>query len=347
MAHIFESFLKKDWTSIDTVSLVVEKNTKKAINETIAQLDELMKVNHRVVMLDATIVKDEDKIAMLVGYSLYRYRNIDAFHFKAVMVELSPVESVEINDAYRDLFVKLRGQGGGWEHYAAQKGFNWYIINAILNAQIDSMLSRLRAVQEKYAPYIANVPDTLPKLEDIHRRWNFHIRQTNLLQLYKTCFNEVDQILAPASCYNPNPSFQRALVWSEEKKRNFIHSVLDEIPIGAFYVNRSKKYDPYFKLGEGFGGLVWDGKQRLHALHDFILGKFAVLVNGEWMYYHDHPAYFTHRFNDCSITEYESNFDTLREIIEAYVVINSAQVKHTDEDLQKAIDFLEKQGQLS
>ncbi|MFF2532204.1 DUF262 domain-containing protein [Brevibacillus sp. NPDC058079] len=348
MAHIFKSFLRTDWVNMDTVSVVVEKNTNKAVKEVIQLLDELFAGNeHRVIQVDARNIRDNEKMGMLVGYSLYRFRNIDSFSFRSVKIDLPFLGNVEINESYRELFAKLRRKGGNWEVYANLKDIDWSIINSIINEETDAMVSRLRVIQKKYELHQEKIANPLPKLKDFRHRWNFHIRQYDLLSLYKSCFNEVDQILAPASCYNPNPSFQRELVWNEEKKQAFIHSILDEIPIGSFYVNRTKTYDPVFTLGEGFGGLVWDGKQRLHALHDFILGKYSVLVNGNPMYYHDNPGFFMLKFSSCSITTYESNFDTLREIIEAYVVINSAQVKHTDEDLKKAINYLKQQGQPS
>jgi hypothetical protein len=348
MAHIFKNFLRTDWKSIKTVPLVLEKSTKKAIIEIMERMNSILESEDFIIVkLDATILKEIDKIALIVGYCISINRNIDSFKFRAVQIQLSQSRSDDIDDEHLKLFMKLRNKGGNPSDYAAQQGCNWYIINAILIKQVEEMLSKLCSIQDKYEPHIKMLAEKLPRLEDRIRRWDFHTKQYDIFTLYKRCFNEVDQILAPASCYNPNPSFQRELVWSLDKKKRFICSILDELPIGSFYVNYAKEYDPYFKLGEGFGGLVWDGKQRLHALHDFISGKFSVLVNGVETYYHDDPGYFMLSFNSCSITIYESNFETLREIIEAYVIINSAQVKHTDEDLKKAIDYLSQQGELS
>lgn len=347
MAHVFSTFIRNNWSGMDEVSIVVDKNTKKAVKETINELDELLKVNYRIVSVDATAVTNEACLAMLVAYSLHKFRNLDTRDFRVVKLITAPVEPERLNDSYRNLFEKLKRIGGSWEQYAAQQGFDWLIINALINDDMEKILARLAAVQEKYQAIVEKTAASKINLDDFRRRWNFKTLQTNLFQLYKNCFDEVEQILAPHSCYNPNPSFQRDLVWSEEKKQQFILSVINEIPIGAFYVNRSKSDLLALELSEGFGGLVWDGKQRLHALDDFIQGKFSIMLNGKMVSYLDYSGFFNVKFGECSIMMYESSFETVREIIEAYVVINSSQVKHTDEDLKKAMDYLEQQGQVS
>lgn len=341
MSHVFEEFKKKDWKNIKTVFVKVEKDTKKAVKETIERLDELTKESHLIIHVDATVLKDEEKIAQLVAYSLFHFRNINSFSFRAIKVDLG--QGVQVNEAYRNLFEKLKQQGGSWERYAEQKGFDWRILNAVLNEEIDSMYNRLISAQEKYDQVLKQVPLEITPLENNYMQWNFNASMRDLYTLYKSCFNEVDYILSPHSCINPNPSFQRKLVWDEEKKQRFILSVLNDIPIGAFYVNTAEDFNMRLKLGEGFGGLLWDGKQRIHALHDFIQGKYAVLIGGKWVKYHDNPGFFNIKFSRFRITVFESHFNTLKEIIEAYVAINFAQVKHTDEDLKHAMAFLEQE----
>lgn len=349
MAHIFSTFIRTDWNNMDRVSIVIDKNTKKAVKEAIVELDELLKVNYRIVSIDATAVTNEACLAMIVAYSLYKFRNIEMRDFRAVKIETVSIDAEKLNDAYRDIFEDLKNTGGTWETYAAKEGVDWLIINALINEGIEDFITRLSVVQTKYRIVIEKTVESRIQKDDFNRRWNFKTRQTNLFQLYKDCFDEIEQILAPHSCYNPNPSFQRDLVWSEEKKQQFILSIINEIPIGAFYVNRSKTTSNLLalELGEGFGGLVWDGKQRLHAMDDFIQGKFSIMLGGKMVSYLEYSGFFNVKFGDCSIMMYESSFDTVREIIEAYVVINSAQVKHTDEDLKKAIDYLEEQGEVS
>lgn len=348
MRHIYQDFLNPIAGGIEHVDIVIEKNTKKAVNEALEQMDALIKGNKNIIVhVDATNVLDPEKIALIVGFSMFQYRNMRGFGVTLTKVKLAEsLQVTELTDIDNRNFTVLKGRGGDWRDYPKVAGANWYRVNAQLLLEIDHLLARLKDVREKYQPYIEMISKERSKRE-FRRRWNFSTRQQDLLGLYNRCFNEIDQIMNPDVCCNPNPSFQRDLVWSEEKKRSFIESILNEIPIGSFYVNRTDSYDPYFKLGEGLGTLLWDGKQRIHALDDFIKGKFAVMVNGEMIYYYDDPAFFYVKFSSCHITIYQSCFETLREIIEAYVVINSSQVKHTDEDLQKAIDYLESQGQPS
>lgn len=345
MRHIFEDFMNPIAEGFEEVHLAVEKDTKKAMKEIVEQLDVLSRGGkNRIIHLDATKVKDLKIVASYVSYSLYLFRNISYHGFKALIVKLNPdLQVSELTEEDRKQFMKLKRKGGRWSDYTLIEGVHWEAINSQINDGIEGFMNRFKAVAEKYKPYIQEISKEPIKFS-YSRRWNFHVNQNDLLTLYKKCFNEIEFITSPELCCNPNPSFQRDLVWSEEKKRAFIHSILDEIPIGSFYVNRPEKSDPYLTLCEGYGSLLWDGKQRLHALDDFFKGKFAVLVNGKMTYYYENPAFFYHKFSSCMITTYISNFDTLREVIEAYVVINSAQVKHTDEDLKKAIDYLENQA---
>lgn len=349
MRHIFKDFTSYYDTPFEEFRIVVEKDTKKAVKEAILQVDECKKgSDKRLIFIDMENVRKPENIASFVAYSLYLHRNISHRDFKAMKVQLHPDCVVsEVSDLDLAQFRRMSRTGGSWQDYAVIEGINWGAINKLINDDIDDKLRRLNAIRESYQPYIDLINPEQTKI-NFNRRWNFHVRNHDLMTLYKNCFNEIELVTSPEMCCNPNPSFQRGLVWSEEKKREFIHSILNEIPIGSFYVNRPElDGDERLKLCEGYGSLLWDGKQRLHALDDFFKGKFAVQVQGKMVYYHESAAFFYHKFSSCMITQYMSYFNTLREVIEAYVVINSAQVKHTDEDLQKAIDFLESQGQPS
>lgn len=342
MAHIFQRFMKED---LHQVTVTVAGNNKKAIKEAIEEAEKHVRSRHVYITLDATAVKP-DKINLLVAYALYVYRNFTTSHMELVELQLQPEAVVtEWTEDDKNLFVKLRSRGGKFEEYMQIPDVDWKVINAIMIHEMKEKLDKLAKVMDFYRKESekgANAKRrSLPK-----RKFNFHTLNTTLLSLYSRCFNEVDRILHPSMVYNVNPSFQRDLVWSTEKKQKFIESVINEIPIGTFYVNTARFYDPHMKLSEGTGGLVWDGKQRLHAVHSFFLGEYPVEVNGEMLYYYDDPVFFSHSIDDCRITVFESAFDNLREIIEAYVIINSAQVKHTDEDLRKAILYLEEQSAL-
>lgn len=342
--HLFERFLRKEY---ETISLKVEKNTKKAVKETIKEIEELFKKDRNsrmLVYVDATVVTGEDKIAPLVAISVHGYRNFSTHHMTIPVIQLHSSYETNFDENDYKEFVKLRSRGGSWEEVSKLENVNWVSANACLKEELEEKLDKLAEITNRYMSVMEKEKSERVKL-DLNRKWHFSRYSTSLLSLYNRCFDEISRILNPSLQYNPSPSFQRDLVWSLEKKQAFIESIINEIPIGSFYVNMGEVYDPYNELGEGFGGLVWDGKQRLHALHSFILGEYDIELDGKRVNYFDNPGYFNYRFDACGITVFESRFDELREIIHAYVVINKAQVKHTDEDLKKAIDYLEAKSQ--
>lgn len=65
------------------------------------------------------------------------------------------------------------------------------------------------------------------------------------------------------------PPFQRPEVWDEERKIKLIESLFCEISVGSI------AYVSNYACPEVDGWLI-DGQQRLSAIRDFTLGKFAV-----------------------------------------------------------------------
>lgn len=342
--HIFERFARTDH---ETFTFKVEKNTKKAVKETIQEIEDVFRKNPKLRILakvDATVISGDDKLASLVAFSVYGYRNLGTHSMTVPVIDLDASYSSDFDEEDYKKFVKLRSRGGSWEEVAKTEDVAWATMNACLKEELNEQLDKLKEVTNRYKEVMSKEKEDRVKLQ-LSRKWSFGRYSTDLLSIYTRSFDEVARILNPSLQYNPSPSFQRDLVWSVEKKQAFIESIINEIPIGSFYVNMGEVYDPFNELGEGFGGLVWDGKQRLHALHSFILGEFDVEVDGKRVTYFDAPGYFNIRFENCSITIFESRFDDLKDIIRAYVVINQSQVKHTDEDLKKAIDYLQAKSQ--
>lgn len=348
MIHLYKRYVKKD---IEYVQLTVEGNSKVAVKNVIDEIEEIFnatkenRLNQSIcVKVDATKVKKENLLAQLVAFSLYVYRNIHYLDVKMVMIQTDSLPQ-EITDKDEELFLLLRNRGGKWIDYLNIEGVDWKIMNAIINRNIEELIEKFNQINAKYKEIISKNNGSAMEIKPRHK-FNFSSFNVNLLELYNRCFNELMHLLSPSHAYNVNPSFQRELVWDVEKKRKFIESIINDIPIGAFYVNVPKTFDIKNNLSEGYGGLIWDGKQRLHALHSFILSEFDVEIDGKPVYYHEAPTFFTNVFDRLTVPVFESRFDTLEEIIEAYVIINSAQVKHTDRDLQKAMDVL-KASQLS
>lgn len=76
--------------------------------------------------------------------------------------------------------------------------------------------------------------------------------------------------------------YQRGHVWGEDRKKKLIFSLVTGIPIGAVVINdRFQNASAFTDRGEqGWCSAVIDGKQRIHAILDFVDNKFA--VPAEW-----------------------------------------------------------------
>ena len=79
--------------------------------------------------------------------------------------------------------------------------------------------------------------------------------------------------------------YQRGLVWTEEQKRDLITTIYKGGDIGKF-VFRYKKWSDVEKQasedGHGFNWDVVDGKQRMHAILEFVQGKFTDKHGNFW-----------------------------------------------------------------
>lgn len=344
MTHIFQDFLVEP---LEINHLVLEKDTKKEVKTFIDQLEVLVKEDNRkyrkfsLFQVDASVINKEESIAQLTAYSMYLWRNFGSGS-SLQMVELFLNEGLlkkKVTSEEEEVYFKLKRRGGSWEDYLKLEGIDWFSVNTCMTLEINKVIKSMDEARTKYKEVISQVSSERIPLH-LERQFNFQRVSTNLMELHRRCFDEVGKILHPTHQYNPSPSFQRDLVWSTEKKEKFIISIIKDLPIGSFYVNVGETYDQRNELGEGYGGLVWDGKQRLHALESFLRGEFEIRLESKWVSYFDNTAYFNIKFSSCNISIFESRFDTLREVIEAYVIINQAQVKHTDEDLEKAIKIL-------
>lgn len=84
---------------------------------------------------------------------------------------------------------------------------------------------------------------------------------------------ELDQ----AGELNYNPEYQRKAIWSTETKRELIHSIFDQMPIGIFYLNRQP---------DGTLDFI-DGQQRTRAIIEFGKNKYNVVIGGKSKYCSD------------------------------------------------------------
>ena len=139
--------------------------------------------------------------------------------------------------------------------------------------------------------------------------------------------------------------FQRGIVWSLEQKRGLIRSLIMDLPIGSFYINRFNIYMEQHNGGDinelsKIDGILYDGKQRLTAILSFLMGEFSVDYNGEEYYVNNIQVGTLKRMLNKSISVYETSFTTKKELLEFYITINTTQTKHSDEDIKKAQELL-------
>ena len=66
------------------------------------------------------------------------------------------------------------------------------------------------------------------------------------------------------------PPFQRSAVWTVEQKIKLIESILDELPVPPYVLNRD------LRDGYPFDRWLIDGQQRITAILGFLAGDFAV-----------------------------------------------------------------------
>lgn len=76
----------------------------------------------------------------------------------------------------------------------------------------------------------------------------------------------------------PLPAWQRPLVWTLKQKVRFIQSIWAGVDIGSYLVNDQYEFlragqDVYYRE---FSEVLLDGQQRLSALEDYVLSRFAV-----------------------------------------------------------------------
>jgi len=131
---------------------------------------------------------------------------------------------------------------------------------------------------------------------------------------------------------NINPDFQRAHVWTPEQKIRYMEFILQGgTSAKDFYFNCcgwQKSYDGPFELV--------DGKQRLDACLGFMSGTVPVFGG---LYITD----FTDKPFDVHLSFHINNLKTRTEVLRWYLDINSGGVVHTNDELDKVRELLEKE----
>jgi uncharacterized protein with ParB-like and HNH nuclease domain len=127
-----------------------------------------------------------------------------------------------------------------------------------------------------------------------------------------------------------NNNYQRSLVWDLEKKQNYI----------LFLIKGGKAHlavnlYPYHKNGDREMELV-DGQQRLNAITEYLNGEFDVYINDEIV---ELPENY---FRNMEIEYYRMEFKKEVDVVKFYILINSTTSIHSENDLNKAKEYLEK-----
>lgn len=167
---------------------------------------------------------------------------------------------------------------------------------------------------------------------------------TSLINIRSLLFKEVakyDEIqsgLIPIT--DPNKmtldvAFQRNLVWTLEQKQSLILSILQQMPIGMFYINES--FD-----NPNIDVVLYDGKQRFDAIKGFLYGEFPITIDSQDFYWYDLKDDDIATILSTSISINTTNFDSEVDLINYYLLINQSGRSHTKGDIQIALDELER-----
>lgn len=339
MANLLSQF-KKDIKMEEMI--VPESKNMKEVNRILDNIKEMKRMKRDtydiwVIPVDGTSFKKTHLTPLLI----LSKENLSvatpsgtSFMIRVLVKDLSTVLSSDEEETFEKDFQKWLGMGRGKATDLLKESTEekvLYFAKGLLRL-IDEKIDKIEKSNSTVDSYLEDSKeDSKLSLE----RSNFRLQNMNveLKTFFMTCFNPIRHALEPYSSINPSPSFQRDLVWTEDKKQDFIDSILRELPLGAFYVNTSI-HD--LELGEGSGNLLWDGKQRVHAIYSFLKDEFKVSINGQQYYYSEISSLFNEKLRATYITVMESDFETMEEIVEAYVIINQKQIRHTDEDLEKA-----------
>lgn len=136
------------------------------------------------------------------------------------------------------------------------------------------------------------------------------------------------------------PEFQRERVWTLKQKQDLIISILNSLPIGAFFIN-TRYFDDKEKSRQ-LDGVLYDGQQRVNAILEFFQNEFPVDLNGVKIYCKDLNEHNWRNILRHGVLIYETNIDNLDELIDFYILINSNGTPHTPEDIEKAKSYKNK-----
>lgn len=223
--------------------------------------------------------------------------------------------------------------------------------------QVKANNAEIEALHSHEEPW-PNVPKKELKIERISTSSG----QRSLNSLLRNATRKDYYLLGMGSSENRfdldiDPEFQRGFVWTLEQKQALIVSLLNEMPIGAFYVNKTNVYKdlPYgsdsravieqrdmIRERSRCDNVLYDGKQRIHAILSYLKGEFFIEINGETYYANELPSMYVFRITHATVTVLETEFDQYEDIVKHYITINTNQTRHTNDDIDRALAYLER-----
>ena len=129
-----------------------------------------------------------------------------------------------------------------------------------------------------------------------------------------------------------NPDFQRAHVWTLEQKTAYIEFCLR----GGRSTNPLLFNCPGFRDGIRDDFVVVDGKQRIHAVLQFLNNDFPVFL----YYCHKDIVGFPIHSNSTSFKVHVNNLKTRAEVLKWYIETNAGGTPHTEEEIEKVRKML-------
>jgi len=130
-----------------------------------------------------------------------------------------------------------------------------------------------------------------------------------------------------------NPDFQRGHVWDQEKQVKFMEFILrGGKSARMIYLNHPN----WMRSFKGNFVLV-DGKQRLEAALKFMNNELPIF-NGNYFKDFIDSLHFSVGFTFCV-----NNLKTRKEVLQWYLDLNTGGVVHTDKEIRRVYNLLEKE----
>lgn len=130
--------------------------------------------------------------------------------------------------------------------------------------------------------------------------------------------------------------YQRDLVWSLEQKQLLINSIFNRIEIGKFIFKRlpwKETKQQIIETGHGFFFDCIDGKQRFHAILEFLQGKFSDINGVYYSEMSDRAKYMFTSYRNLTIGTLDEDA-TYEDILRTFLTINHTGVPMSKEHIE-------------